>query len=186
MVTHVRINPPPADRRIARRGTSHDAMFARRYTMALALAALLGPVASAQGAGGHVNVRLPLTHTLFNECTNENVTLQGTLHVIARVVEQSDGTFRVIGRANAGGVFGTGTSGDRYVGSGQATFSEPFTGLPATVTAQARFRLNRDGRGGDASGTATLRVTVDADGNPTMEILEVDLDCRAFIPTEVY
>jgi hypothetical protein len=125
-----------------------------------------------------------MTHTLFNECTEENVTLQGMLNVQGRIVEQSDGTFVVTGRANAGGVFGTGTSGDRYVGSGQASFSEPFAGLPATVTADVRFRLNRDGRGGDARGTATIRVTVDADGNPTMEILKVELDCRAFQPIE--
>jgi hypothetical protein len=158
-------------------------MITRRHTLpivAFALAALFAPAVHAQGGGGHVNVRIPMTHTLFNECTEENVTLQGTLHVIARVVEQADGTFRVNGRANAGGVFGTGTSGDRYVGSGQATFSEPFTGFPATVDALARFRLNRQGRGGDARGTATLRVTVDADGNPTLEIMDVVLDCRAF------
>ena len=163
-------------------------MTPRSYApiLALVLAALAAPAAQAQGAGGNTIFRLPLTHTLFNECTEENVTLQGRLHVVARVREQSDGTFLLSGRANAGGVFGIGTSGDRYVGSGQASFSQPFTGLPATVDALARFRLDRDGRGGTARGTATLRVTIDAAGNPTLEIMDVELDCRAFHSVEDY
>ena len=86
-------------------------MIHRSYApiLALTLAAMWVPTAQAQGAGGNTIFRLPLTHTLFNECTEENVTLQGTLHVIARVVEQPDSSFVVRGRANAGGVFGTGT-----------------------------------------------------------------------------
>jgi hypothetical protein len=159
-------------------------MITQRYLVLLLALVLVAPAAQAQGAGGTTTFRLPLTETLFNECTGEDVTLEGTLHVVALVREQSDGTFMLSGRANAGGVKGTGTSGDSYVGSGQASFSQPFAGLPATVDAQARFRLDRRGPGGTARGTATLRVTVDADGNPTLEIMNVVLDCQTFHSVE--
>ena len=146
------------------------------YVFAAAVA-VLAVAAPAQAQSGNVNIRIPLTQTIPNPCTNEAVALSGTLAGHANVRQTGDNTFDVNARVNATGVSGTGaTSGATYRGSGQARFRGTFTGFPINVT--TRFRLSRQGQGGDARGTAVIRIDRAADGTFSASLVSVDADCR--------
>lgn len=80
-------------------------------------------------------------------------------------------------RVNAGGVSGTGESGATYRGGGQASYSGTFTGFPVEVT--TRFRLSRQGQGGDARGTAVLGIARATDGTFSATVVSVAADCRS-------
>lgn len=148
------------------------------FAAAVAVAALAVAV-PAQAQSGNVNIRIPLTQTISNPCTNEAVTLSGTLVGHANVRQTAANTFDVNARVNATSVSGTGTpSGATYRGSGQASFRGTFTGFPINVT--TRFRLSRQGQGGDARGTAVIRIDRAADETFSASLVSVDADCRPF------
>lgn len=144
-------------------------------TVVLALAV----AAPAQAQSGNVNIRIPLTQTIDNPCTNEQVALSGTLAGHANVRQTGDNMFSVNARVRATGVSGTGvTSGATYRGSGQASFRGTFTGFPIDV--MTRFRLSRQGQGGDARGRAVIRISRATDGTFSAALVSVDADCRRF------
>lgn len=148
-----------------------------RLSLAVAVVAALAVAGPVQAQRGHATLRIPATQTFFNPCTQENVTLRGMLLGNLHVRQTRDGQLLVYARINAAGVSGTGeSSGASYRGSGQASFRGTFTGFPVEV--MTRFRLSRQGQGGDARGTAVISISRADDGTFSASLVSVSADCR--------
>jgi hypothetical protein len=117
---------------------------------------------------------IPLNAIRSNDCTDEQVQLSGTIHLVSQT--QRDGS--IVGHFNYQGVSGVGlTSGTEYRGStvDNLRLSEPF---PSDINSVSSFHLIGRGTEENLLVNVLFHITVDANGNVTASIDEVDIQCR--------
>lgn len=117
---------------------------------------------------------IPLNAIRSNDCTGEQVELSGTIHLVSQT--QRDGS--IVGHFNYQQVSGVGlTSGTEYRGSTVDNFrlSEPF---PSDITSVSSFHLIGQGTEDNLLVNDLLHITVDANGNVTASVDDVDIQCR--------
>lgn len=148
-----------------------------------AFAFCLSISSTAQQKAQHVgeNYTMPLSQSVFNECTGETVELQGNVHVQYRAQELPEG-FRAEATSNYQNVSGQGTSsGARYRMVGTHTsvvdFRRPF---PSRSMLNLTVRLIRQGggRGANAHVLTQVRYTANADGKISSEVERLTVTCR--------
>ncbi len=145
----------------------------------LAAALTLLTPGPSQAADGKFNEKIPVNVTVVNPCkTGEKVQLSGDLHVVLQSKTNGDNT-TVSGHINAQGIKGEGTSsGLKYVASGTGKISATSLQAPADATVSGKFRLTSQGSSDNLSGTATLKIHVNANGTFTVAVQAIDLECK--------
>jgi hypothetical protein len=111
------------------------------------------------------NQRSAVDTVVFNDCTGEDIALQGTAHVVFTTTESGNGGLHQAFESNMV-LSGTGLlTGSRYrsVSTNSSTFN--VSGLPAEQTSVGSSRLLRQGPGGDLFAHFLQHITIDALGN---------------------
>lgn len=157
-------------------------MVRRAVLTAFALFSLLlvGASSAFAQAGTYTEVdRAPITVTFPNPCTGEDVTVSGYFQVVFHITEDANGGIHVAVEGNASQVSGVGTSGTKYRATGG--FWEEFN-VPAggaiDYTLVDVINLISQGSGDNFAFHVTLHFTVDANGNPTAEVVNISAECR--------
>jgi hypothetical protein len=111
------------------------------------------------------NQRSTVDTVVFNDCTGEDIALQGTAHVVFTTTESGNGGLHQAFESNMV-LTGTGLlTGSRYqsVSTSNSTVNAP--GLPTEQTSIGSTRLLRQGAGGDLFAHFLQHITIDALGN---------------------
>lgn len=156
-----------------------------RIAVAVAVVATLGAaivatLPSSAEAANVFNIRLPATES-GSPCTAESVSLRGQAHLVLSVTEDAAGGFRLVFHADEH-VRGSTAGGVRYVGSNTHTHRTNLT-PGGTITHTDRVHLNviRQGEGvadDDFYLHAIYHITVNANGEPTVEVDRTFVTCR--------
>src|SRR5919112_5060673 len=116
---------------------------------------------------------IPLEGIRSGDCTGEDVELSGTIHLVSQL--QPDGS--EVGHVNYQGVSGVGlTSGTTYRASSVDSFrlAAPF---PSDITSVRSLRLISPGPDDDLLVKFLFHITVNANGEITAEVEDVDSEC---------
>ena len=124
------------------------------------------------------NDQLPFARRVFNSCTGEFIQLAGTVHILRSATADAAGGFHVRSHINLK-VSGVGeTTGAKYeaVQVNNFTFNAqpPF---PVTRTFRINVRIIGQGQTGDIMESILLHFTVNANGEVTAEIRDVEFSC---------
>jgi hypothetical protein len=117
---------------------------------------------------------IPLDGVRSADCTGEDVELSGTFHLVSQL--QSDGS--EVGHINFQGVSGVGlTSGTKYRASSVDSFrlAAPF---PSDITSVRSLRLISPGPEDNLLVMFLFHITVNANGETTAEIEDVNIKCE--------
>lgn len=131
------------------------------------------------------NEIVPLNRTVFVPCAaggiGEDVLLEGNLHVLLHLTDDSNGGFHGKMKNQPQGVRGYGAlTGDMYQGNGvtQQTISIGSGSLPFTTTFVSNFLIIGQGSGNNYLAHTRYHLTVNANGDVAVEIDEVMVDCK--------
>jgi hypothetical protein len=116
---------------------------------------------------------IPLEAIRSGDCTGEDVELSGKIHLVSQI--QPDGS--EVGHVNYQGVSGVGlTSGTTYRASSVDSFrlAAPF---PSDIHSVRSLRLISPGPEDDLLVKFLFHVTVNANGEITAEVEDVDSEC---------
>jgi hypothetical protein len=121
----------------------------------------------------------PFEEVFPNPCTGETVILTGEVLVILHQTEDAAGGFHEKFTLVPRGVTGTGASGTQYraVGAHSDAFNTG-PGRATTFTLTVTFNVISKGGTGNFLSTATVHFTVNANGDPTAEVVEIRAECR--------
>jgi hypothetical protein len=154
---------------------------------ALALAAGLLALAlgakptQAQAETDHFNDRVPVEGVFFNECTGEFVTFEGTQHIVGHSTEDASGGAHFWIRLHSQ-VQGVSTSGAKYVARGNTSFHDNISSeSAANFTFMETIQFIRQGSEtaeDDFQSKFLFHVTVNANGELTSEVEQVDVECK--------
>lgn len=152
----------------------------KRYSIAVTLAAALalgsmGAVAASSKAANQMNVRFPVSFTLFNPCTGELVDFSGTAHVVL-VLTTNDNHGSLMFHANDQAVSGVGqTTGARYTEI--ANFSDHIEGsfvngqLSQTTVIRNLRWVTAGGGNNWLDFDETDHITINANGDVTVDFV---------------
>ena|SRR5215211_6080119 len=149
----------------------------------LTLAVVLAKPAQAQAQTDHFNERVPISGVFVNPCTGEEVTYEGTIHLVFQRTEDASGGFHFKGHQNIQ-VQGVGTSGAKYVileTNNQQQNFDVFSESASSFTSTDTFQVIRQGSEtaeDDFQGKATFHVTVNANGEVTSDVVKFESECK--------
>jgi hypothetical protein len=158
--------------------------------VALALAAGLLALAlgakptHAQAQTDTINDRVPVEGVFLNPCTEEFVSFEGTQHLVFHGTEDASGGFHFKGHSNFQ-LHGVSTSGAKYVihqisnshNKEFDVFSESAENFNLTATFQF-IRQGSETAEDDFQAKVLWHVTVNANGDVTSEVFEVEEECK--------
>ncbi len=140
---------------------------------------VLAPTALAQA----INQKIPYSNTFASSCTGEEVTYEGTLHLVGNFVKDSSGGVHFKGHSNLQAK-GVGPSGDRYViTSGQNTSNKidlesDSAGIFATTFNVNIIHQGEDGTEDDFKGEQKFHFTTNANGELTAVFENIEAECH--------
>ena len=159
----------------------------RRCGLVVVLAVVAAASAGAVAAGPGVTASQPFSQVLFNPCTGESFLAQGEIHTTTQQSISADGRLHVTMHTNLQNVKGFGlTSGARYVVQQVLAEHTNADGDFAPFNTNSNFLEHyiRQGETGsllpddDFFFWIRLHLTVNANGVPTVERIEMDFECR--------
>jgi phage protein U len=134
----------------------------------------------AQAETDKFNDRATLEGVLFNECTGEFVSYEGTEHFLFHIKEDASGGFHIKAHTNTQ-VQGVSTSGAKYVAhqieNSHNLFSESADNFSITSTLQI-IRQGSDTSEDDFQAKGLTHVTVNANGEVTSEFEQFESECK--------
>ncbi len=153
----------------------------KKLALALMLvAALLATTAlSALADGRPLILRIPQSSTLTNPCNGEVIELSGTFQIVIHETMDSSGGSHFIIEGNAQGVSGVSTTGTRYRVTGG--FWDEFNSGPdrgAVSNSVGVLNILSQGTAPNFLEHATLKVSFNANGEPTAEVVHEFAECR--------
>jgi hypothetical protein len=160
---------------IPNRGRVVALMLALALVGGLLTLALLVKPAQAQATIYQFNERYPFTFSFTNPCTGEEVTGEGTSHIVGNYTNDGRGGFH-LNQSTSGSGTGVGsTSGATYTvtSAGHDTLNVSSAEYPLTITFIQHVQYIRQGEdmpGDDLVFDMTYHVTYDANGEVTAEI----------------
>ena len=126
------------------------------------------------------NQDIPISQTVFNTCTGEYVALEGTVHSVMHSTANGN-HYDLHVLTNGRDLTGIGmTSGDAYAGANitRSTFSQPRTGSPVTQSFGETLDLTDSVTGAVLHLHANMRVTIDANGVPSVLVDNLTFSCN--------
>lgn len=139
-----------------------------------------GAPAFAQATTMTTNEEIPITGTVPNSCNGDQVTFQGTLHVVNTLVTDASGGYHLRTHVNYQDVSGVGVpSGLNYrvVTTNNETVNDSDTAQFETTVIQT-FRAISQTSAPNLFVQVVLHVTVNANGQTTSEVTEFRAECR--------
>ena len=133
--------------------------------------------AQAQAPPVAVARNIPFNRTLPTPCKEKRIRLSGEFQVQYKVTRDAGGETTVEGDINADRIRGSGlTSRGKYqaVGTGRLESSGP---SPTTFTYVFNFALNKSGATDSLMGHVKFRISIDANGRVTTNVLDANVDC---------
>jgi hypothetical protein len=124
-----------------------------------------------------INLRGPISATVFNPCTGEDVDLSGSLHLQVQFVANGagGGHFRI--QINAQGVGGVGVdSGNQYRGTGVLRFTIAAAGPTEHITLDGHLQLISQGSSSNLRVHFTLHFV--ANPNSTVVVDNIHGGCQ--------
>ncbi len=114
---------------------------------------------------------------IWNPCAGELVGLSGELHTVTRITTDGNRVHWVI-RTNAQGLRGVSDAGRTYHATRNLEVVVNGDGLQAESTALQSFNLVSEGSGENFLVHLTSHVTVNANGETTVEVVQAHGECR--------
>jgi hypothetical protein len=134
----------------------------------------------AQAENFMINDRDTIEGELFNECTGEFVSYEGTEHFVFHITEDASGGFHVRAHTNIQ-VHGVSTSGAKYVAheidNSHEFFSQSAENFTFTQTVQF-IRQGSKTSEDDFQVKGLEHVTVNANGEVTSSFEELEIECK--------
>jgi hypothetical protein len=146
---------------------------------AVTLTAALLILSTPARAANTTNVTLPISGSLFDSCSGENVDYTGTVHVVADVTV--NGNHVTLVQHENFHVTATGeSSGATYVGDESFNDTENFslTSPQEELNFTEPFTLIGQGSTPNLKSLATEHVTVNADGTVTVNRIDITSSCH--------
>jgi hypothetical protein len=150
-----------------------------------ASAATARPALASYGADRTYNdVRVPVHHPIQVPCARtgmEIVPLDGVEHASFQLSQNAAGGLRMRMHVNAQGVTGVGlVSGDAYHASGTTEESYEWGpgGAPEGYYLTYTFNVTSPGATGNIVAHEVLRMSFDAAGYPSLDVVKFDAECR--------
>ncbi len=146
------------------------------WAMALHGFGLAGP-GVVQDETAPVELKIPLTQTVFIPCLGEEVRLGGDVQAQFRVKADAGGDPQIEADFDFGGIIGAGLpSENQYRADGTSHFdsSNP---SPRGFTFVSNFALNRKNSEESLVAHVKFHITVDKKGKPSVVVREVSIDC---------
>jgi hypothetical protein len=143
--------------------------------LALVATMTFAPFAQAQATTDKFNLREPFTFSFTNPCTGEEVTGEGTGHIVGNFTEDAGGGFHLNQSVSGSGTGVGSTSGATYrtTQAGHDTAYVQNAEYPFTLTFIQHVQYIRQGEdmpGDDLVFDMTYHVTYNANGEVTAEI----------------
>jgi hypothetical protein len=122
---------------------------------------------------------LDISGPYYSSCTGETVVLSGQLHLLSHSTVAEDGRQRSIVHTNTAGVLGYSASGTLYVNPRATTQTlNVLSGMPPlTYSLAYTERLVSQGSGGDLLVRIHAHATVNANGDLTVSLNEIEVGC---------
>jgi hypothetical protein len=144
--------------------------------------ALLAKPSQAQGQGAVVE-QFPISFIQVNNCTGEEVLVEGTLHTVTQSVTDEEDRVHDHSSDNLSNVTAVGrTSGDEYIlqGLNHAEFNgSPTSSDTSTASFTTRFiRVGPDTPEDDLLASGFLHFTINANGEVTSEVELFKVECH--------
>ena len=142
--------------------------------------AFAGTPAFGQATTTTTNETIPFTNTLFNQCNGDQVTFSGNLHITNTMTTDANGGTHLKTHINYQNVTGTGTpSGSNYrVGTVSNEVINDADGPQSSVTVISTVKLIAPGPLLKYFLRIVLHVTVNANGETTSTVEEMNVECR--------
>jgi hypothetical protein len=140
------------------------------YRKLLGLIAFVFAVAFATSAqaANVFNQQIPLTLTVSDSCTGEDVDITGNLHVVVRVTADNAGGFHLGVNINSNDVHGVGEdSGIKYTGQANANGTLNLTNGATEGTLVLRLALESQGNASNLTVSLNAHITINANGDVT-------------------
>ena len=139
-----------------------------------------GTEAFGQAATTTTNENIPFTSSIFNQCNGDNVTFSGTLHVTNSLTTDAGGGTHLKTHTNYQDVTGTGVpSGITYnVRTVSNEVVNDNDGPQYNATVISTVKLIAPGPVLDYFLRIVMRITVNANGETTTQVQEVNVECR--------
>jgi hypothetical protein len=148
-----------------------------------AMVALTAGTALAQSETETFNDRVPIEGRLFNACTQEFVTYEGTQYFVLHITEDPNGGFHVKGHFH-NQIQGVSTSGAKYVTHQTENnhqyfdvFSESGSNFTFTQTTQV-IRQGSETSADDFQAKGLMHLTVNANGEITSQFEQFESECK--------
>jgi hypothetical protein len=140
--------------------------------------ALAAGMALAQANTVTFTEKLPFNQILVNPCTGELVQFTGDILFLFHITEDANGGLHVQEHGSAAGITGTGESGTQYRLVGVTRDEFYFApGEPREETFVNRFHVVSKGSSDNFLVDQTMHLTINANGEPTAEVIREDLQC---------
>lgn len=152
-----------------------------RFSAAAAAIMLFAVCGAAQAQNPSVaeTRRIPFNRTLPTACKEKRIRLNGEFQVQYKVTRDAGGQTLIEGNMNADKITGLGlTSRGRYraVGDGRLESSGP---SPTSFTYVFNFALNKAGSTDSLMGHVKFRISVNARGGVSTNVIEANVDCAS-------
>jgi hypothetical protein len=166
---------------VVREGNEQEVVMNKLRTLALLATVALGLALAgvAQGDGKPLIVAEPFEEVFPSPCTGETVILTGEVLVIVHQTDDGAGGFHEKFTLIPRGITAIGASGTQYraVGAHSDAFNTG-PGRATTFTLSVTFNVISKGGTDNLVSTATVHFTVNANGDPTAEVVEIRAECR--------
>ncbi len=146
-------------------------------TVALVMAAIALAGGAALASEPPVILRIPINEPIVNPCNGESVFLTGTFQIVLHGTEDASGGSHFIAEGNAQGVGGVSASGTKYRATG-GFWDEFNSNNGATVfNSVGVFNIISQGTAPNFISEVTFKFTVNANGEPTAEVVHINAKC---------
>lgn len=126
-----------------------------------------------------INLSGPISATVFNPCTGEDVDLSGNLHLQLNFVENGAGGGHLKIHVNTQGVSGVGVdSGNRYRGIGVLHFTLAASGPVGHFVLDGNFQLVSQGASSNLSAHFTLHLNLNTANGHTVVVENIHGGCQ--------
>jgi hypothetical protein len=153
----------------------------RLFVVAIVAAALLAfsGAVLAQATTETFKQEIPVDFTPTNPCNGEPVHLTGSVNFVFHTTQDANGGFHLTGHAETQRISGTGLeSGDKY--RAVSAFNSTLNFVPEGAeeqTAPLTYSIISSGPSPNFVTHYTMHVTLNANGEPTAEVLYVRSEC---------
>ena len=126
------------------------------------------------------NEKIPVTWTAYIPCTDETITLEGTMHVLYAITEDNNGTYHIKTMSSPANLKGVDSAGNKYIGVGKTSSQiKDIPGLPYESTYVNNYYMIGTGKDAPSYKVHWVNhIKIDENGEVTLEIYHERITCK--------